>query len=314
MSYLRLLSGTQSPYKSYTFPTEKYPARPPLLEPCWAPPGGRKTAKIETRWKPNYTSEPWSIFPDVVRTIEANRNQTFGTTAFTPRITNNMATQSGTPPQQKEDPKGVIAELTAEKVLQKLKPLLELQNQSLTNLMTQMAQLLAQMVVLQQSKSTKTTASRAPRAGGAAATSTSAGPDYSKVKNSMLWQRMMYMHDEEFRKAQRIVDPACGFTQEQMDSMLANDSTVASKTVDSKERLSAEARIIWRTFTTAEKKEATKTQFEVWKKTNAATAMAAPLTAENSVGGVIPPADTSAAETTVTTADLASLLGQSDPF
>jgi hypothetical protein len=151
-------------------------------------------------------------------------------------------------------------------------------------------------------------APRATRTGGGAAE-----PDESKVKNAMLYMRWRYLREPDYREACK-TPPAelIGMTPEALAGLLANDSTTVSKPVGAANRLSAEARIIWKSGMSENQHKNMKTEFETWRQARDAAGSEAPLSADGTgmVAAVAAPMP-AAQHTAVVTADAFNqLLGE----
>lgn len=230
-----------------------------------------------------------------------------------------VAPVAAAPPSKSMSAKEELAHQVAEEVLEKLKPLFEMNTQSLARVVAKLSALTAQ-VGIQGAQGAKSPVARAPRAGSTAKASSAGGGGDSgdgihedKVKNNMLYNRMMYIRDPEYRKIarQRVFQAKPEMTPEALEQMFNTDSTCAGKAVGSTERTSAEAKIIWKQYEKAQK-EVVKAEFERWKTERATQGIAEPLAADqtDAVVGEVEPA---AASTAMTSSDINALLGDS-PF
>jgi hypothetical protein len=167
------------------------------------------------------------------------------------------------------DPKLEIGQSSARATLVVLKPPLEALSEQVYALTMLVTTLLAAQ------KTTKSsTRSASSRPSGA----TSKTLDPSKVRNAWLHFRYMWILEEAFRHRQTaLLDPSS-----QQAIALELQSTADGKT--GQDLLAAQAKSVWGSFT-KERKEDHKSEFEAWKRTNAAAATGPQLGADPSVGG-----------------------------
>jgi hypothetical protein len=162
----------------------------------------------------------------------------------------------------------VLIKAIGDNVAQTVNPAMVKIEKQLTDLTAQLAQLLinsnsadVSLQALTAAVNSGASAKKAVKGTGKAAAAGKASADKKSAMptNSMLYFRMRWIQEEQYRTEWREIDDT-------LDGLLQADPTVTKKAADSAERYSAESNFLWRNVLNDAQKKEIKAEYDTYKK------------------------------------------------